>query len=190
MTRFRLIAVDFLLMTLAFWVVNGAKRGTLALPEGYGLLLGLFYGAWVVSGVMGKKFVPGEYAGGREGARTLVKSALYLGFTIAFLVVMFGMVRYSRVQVFATCGVLLMAVTGVMVYGLRLFHYSRAQGFGTVALLMVLETVALGLYALFFKNVRKIYVFLMSHIHRQPLCDLAQPLIYEIHTLFQNVWLR
>jgi hypothetical protein len=28
-------------------------------------------------------------------------------------------------------------------------------------------------YALFFKNVRKIYVFLMSHIHRQSLCDLA-----------------
>ncbi|EMS77688.1 sugar transferase [Desulfotignum phosphitoxidans] len=260
MTRFRLIAVDFLLMTLAFWVVNGAKRGTLELPEGYGVLLGLFYGAWVVSGVVGKKFVPGEYAGGREGARTLVKSALYLAFTIAFVVVMFGMVKYSRVQVFATCGVLLglellvwgaavrfggvlqgtktgedesgdevpavqdrfsvkfalvdlglffaaffavnymkrghfdlvagyeqlmvmqlmlgagaafatqkyyvirhrnfyfalwqwlkagfllMAVTGVMVYGLRLFHYSRLQGFGTVALLMVLEAVALGVY--------------------------------------------
>ncbi len=27
-------------------------------------------------------------------------------------------------------------------------------------------------YALFFKNVRKIYVFLMSHIHRQSLCNL------------------
>jgi hypothetical protein len=31
----------------------------------------------------------------------------------------------------------------------------------------------MGVYALFFKNVRKIYVFLMSHIHRQSLCDLA-----------------
>ncbi len=28
-------------------------------------------------------------------------------------------------------------------------------------------------YALFFKNVRKIYVFLSSHIHCQTLCNLA-----------------
>lgn len=46
MTRFRLIAVDFLLMTLAFLLVNQAKRGALVLPEGYGVLLGLFYLAW------------------------------------------------------------------------------------------------------------------------------------------------
>ncbi|MCA1786285.1 MAG: sugar transferase, partial [Desulfobacteraceae bacterium] len=262
LTGFRLVGVDFLVMTLAFFLVNGAKRGTFALPEGYGLLLGLFYGAWVVSGVLGKKFEPGAYAGFRDGVRTLVKSCVYLAFTIAFVVVMFGLVRYSRVQVFATCGVvlglelvvwavavrlwgvprsresgeeavsddevptavrdgfsfkfalvdlglffvaffavnylkrghfellpaydrlmvmqlligaaasvatrkfyvirhknlyfalwqwlkaglLLMAVTGVMVYGLRLFYYSRFQGFGTVVMLMALETVALGVY--------------------------------------------
>ncbi len=55
MTRFRLIAVDFLLMTLAFLLVNQAKRGALVLPEGYGVLLGLFYLAWGVSGVVGKE---------------------------------------------------------------------------------------------------------------------------------------
>lgn len=260
LTGFRLVGVDFLLMTLAFFMVNQTKRGGLALPEGYGVLLWLFYGAWVLSGLVGKKFAPAEYAGFREGAMTLVKSALYLAFTIAFVVVMFGMVQYSRVQSFATCGVLLglemlvwgtavrfgkvqqgqrteggpsddyvpvvrdrfsvkfalvdlglffaaffvvnymkrghfdlfpgyeqlmmmqlvlgamaaiaakkyyvirhrnfyfalwqwlkagfllMACTGVMVYGLRLFHYSRFQGFGTVVMLMVLETVTLGVY--------------------------------------------
>ncbi len=43
-------------------------------------------------------------------------------------------------------GILMMAGTGVMVYGLRLFYYSRFQGFGTVVVLMALENVALGLY--------------------------------------------
>ncbi|MDY0222757.1 MAG: hypothetical protein RBR67_16630 [Desulfobacterium sp.] len=260
LTGFRLLGVDFLLMTLAFFVVNQIKRGTFDLPEGYGVLLGLFYGAWVVSGVLGKKFVPGEYAGVREGVRTLVKSAVYLTFSIAFVVVMFGLHGYSRVQVFSTCGVvlglellvwgavvkfwgvpqvmthggeasddgaqaeragfsvkfvlvdiglffaaffavnfmkrgyfdllpeyeqlmvmqlvlgaaaalatqkfyviqhrnfyfalwqwlkaglLLMAGTGVMVFGLGLFHYSRFQGFGTVVVLMGLEALALGVY--------------------------------------------
>ncbi len=51
MTRYRLIAVDFLLMTLVFFLVNQAKRGTFGLPEGYGLLLGLFYLACPSSGV-------------------------------------------------------------------------------------------------------------------------------------------
>jgi hypothetical protein len=36
-----------------------------------------------------------------------------------------------------------------------------------------IEDIFFDCYALFFKNVRKIYVFLMSHIHRQSLCDLA-----------------
>ncbi|EMS77677.1 sugar transferase [Desulfotignum phosphitoxidans] len=107
LTGFRLVVVDFVLLTVAFFAVNCFKRGSLVLPDGYGLLLVLFYGAWVVSGLAGKKFVPAEYWTFRVGARTVVKSALYLVFTIAFVVVMFGLSRYSRVHVFATCGVML-----------------------------------------------------------------------------------
>lgn len=66
-------------MTLAFLLVNQAKRGSFELPEEYGLLMGLFYLAWWVSGVMGKKFVPRAYTDFRAGAGTLVKSAVYLG---------------------------------------------------------------------------------------------------------------
>ena len=34
-------------------------------------------------------------------------------------------------------------------------------------------------YALFFRNVKEIYVFLMSHIYCRPFCNPAQPLIDE-----------
>ncbi len=104
MTRFRLIAVDFLLMTLAFLLVNQAKRGALVLPEGYGVLLGLFYLAWGVSGVVGQEICAGGVYRLRAGVGTLVKTAVYLAFTIVFVVVMFGLQRYSRVQVLRRAG--------------------------------------------------------------------------------------
>ena len=123
LTGFRLVVVDFVLLTAAFFAVSLVRRGSAALPEGYGVLLWVFCGAWVVSGVMGKKFVPAEYAGFRVGVRTLVKSAVYLALTIAFVVVIFGMVQYSRVHVFATCGVML---------GLELLVWGAAVRFGGV----------------------------------------------------------
>ncbi len=121
MTRFRLIAVDFLLMTLAFLLVNQAKRGALVLPEGYGVLLGLFYLAWGVSGVVGKKFVPGAYTDFRAGVGTLVKNCCVSG---VYHCVCGGNVRAAtvfRVQVFATCGALL---------GLELVVWGAAVRFG------------------------------------------------------------
>jgi len=61
------VGVDFLVMTLAFLVVNGAKRGTFALPEGYGLLLGLELLVWAVAvRLWGGAPGPGE-RGGRVG---------------------------------------------------------------------------------------------------------------------------
>ena len=75
----------------------------------------------MVSGVVGKKFEPAAYEGFRVGAGTLFKSAVYLTFTISFVVVMFGLARYSRVQVFATCGVLL---------GLEMVVWAVAVHFG------------------------------------------------------------
>ena len=41
-------------------------------------------------------------------------------------------------------GFLMLAATAVLVFGLRIFYYSRFQGFGTILLLMILEALALG----------------------------------------------
>lgn len=65
--------------------------------------------------------MPGAYTDFRAGVGTLVKTAVYLAFTIVFVVVMFGLQRYSRVQVFATCGALL---------GLELVVWGAAVRFG------------------------------------------------------------
>ena len=253
LTWIRLAGIDAILLSLSFFWVNQIKRGSLGLPHGYGLLLVLFYLCWVVSGLVGKKFVPDEYGGYVKGAGVLLKSGLYLTYVIVFLVVISGWGWYSRVQIFATCGmlfflemavwslgfryvavsggegkvrtrggasfsyrflgldfvllvaaffivnwlkreslgllpsydrlfmilvgmwflvsmagskfnlvgqknlyfamwqwikagILMLAVFGVLVFGFRLFSYSRAQGFGTLVVLMVLEFMALVLY--------------------------------------------
>ena len=71
--------------------------------------------------VDGQEVWTGEYTDFRAGVGTLVKSAVYLAFTIVFVVLMFGLHRYSRVQVFATCGALL---------GLELLVRGAAVRFG------------------------------------------------------------
>ncbi|NWH06491.1 sugar transferase [Desulfobacter latus] len=106
LTTFRLIGVDVILISLSFFVINYIKRGSLSLSEGYGWLLVLFYLCWVLSGLVGKKFLPGAYQGYLKGLQVLLKSGLYLTYMIVFLVVMLGLSQYSRVQVFATCGIL------------------------------------------------------------------------------------
>ena len=259
-TPLRLAVFDFLLLNISFFIVNYTKQGSFDIPVGYDMLLFLFYVCWLVSGLVGKKFLPSRYQGLRAGSGVLLKSILYLIYLIVFSVVIFGLSRYSRVQVFATCslffgleilllfvlsryvspvkdvdleadmdpevtafqkstfsyrflgldllllvgaffivnfmkrghltllpsyefllltliglwfgvslstrkfnligqknlyfaiwqwiksGFLMMAVTGVLVFGLRMFQYSRFQGFGTIVLLMGLELLALLVY--------------------------------------------
>lgn len=106
LTSWRLAINDLLLLTIAFFITNYIKRGSLHLPEGYGMLLCLFYGSWLVSGLAGKKFTPGKYQGYR-GGWVLFRSALYLTYAIVFIVVMFGLHYFSRIHIFATCGALL-----------------------------------------------------------------------------------
>jgi len=259
-TPLRLAVFDFLLLNISFFIVNYTKQGSFDIPVGYDMLLFLFYVCWLVSGLVGKKFLPSRYQGLRAGSGVLLKSILYLIYLIVFSVVIFGLSRYSRVQVFATCilffgleilllfvlsrhvssvkdvdleadmdqevtalqkstfsyrflgldllllvgaffivnfmkrghltllpsyefllltliglwfgvslstrkfnligqknlyfaiwqwiksGFLIMAVTGVLVFGLRMFQYSRFHGFGTIVLLMGLELLALLVY--------------------------------------------
>ncbi|NDY74119.1 sugar transferase [Desulfobacter hydrogenophilus] len=119
LTTFRLIWVDFILIGLSFFVINHTKRDSFHLPEGYGRLLVLFYLCWVLSGLVGKKFLPGEYRGYLKSARVLLKSGLYLTYMIVFLVVMLGLSQYSRVQVLATCGMLFLVEIVIWSAGYR-----------------------------------------------------------------------
>ena len=93
------------------------KRGELALPPEYDKLLLLILGLWFLSSLATKKF--------------------YINIHLNF---------YFNLWQWLKAGFLLLALTAVLVFGLRLFHYSRFQGFGSVALLMLLEVIVLTFY--------------------------------------------
>jgi len=97
---------------------------------------------------------------------TLLKSSLYLIYLITFCVVVLGVPAFSRVHVFSTClmflvldclawsvynrtfnpGALMLAGMTVIIFGLRLFYFSRFQALGSVLILMVLEFIMINFY--------------------------------------------
>ena len=113
LTGFRLAGIDFLLITLAYFLVNQIKRGSFDLQERYELQLVLFYACWMGVSLLSKKFQVKEYRDFRKGLRNIIKSNLYLLYCITFLIVFCGLSHYSRVQVFATCLLLFVLNAGV-----------------------------------------------------------------------------
>ena len=260
LTPLRIFSADFILLFISFFCINFIKRGHFSIRREYVGLLLLFYLCWFITALTAKKFQTKNYNTYWNGIQIFVKSNLYLTYSISFIVVFFGLVGYSRVQIFSTltalfcfesvlwtvffrlgfekaspeteikadnlyesqrenrvsfglicfdillvfasfflinlvkrgdlvllpeydkllliilglwfvtalatkkfyinihlnfyfnlwqwlkAGFLTLALTSVIVFGLRLFYYSRFQGFGTVLLLMLLEVIALTFY--------------------------------------------
>ena len=112
-----LICFDLVLVFASFFIINAVKRGELALPPEYDKLLLIILGLWFITSLTTKKF--------------------YVNIHLNF---------YFNLWQWLKASFLILALTSVLVFGLRLFHYSRFQGFGTVLLLMLLEVIVLTFY--------------------------------------------
>ena len=123
----RLFFADAFLLLVAFFLANTIKRGKLILPDGYLVLLALFFGCWLVASLVGKKFQPGQFLTFRDGIRTLVKSNLYLTYCISFVIVFLSLTPYSRLQVYLVCILLAGLNVGIWAVASRYCHPRRAD---------------------------------------------------------------
>jgi hypothetical protein len=110
--------IDFVLLNVSFFVCNYFKRGTFHLLPGYTTLLFLFYLCWAFASYVGDKFKLNSYHSYRKAFLTILRASLYITYCIAFLVVIFGLELYSRVQIFSTGLVLFILEAATL-----LFHY-------------------------------------------------------------------
>jgi hypothetical protein len=103
LTAARIVWIDFLLLNAAFFICHFLKRDGIVPNADYTRLLLLFYLAWAISGQIGKKFRVSSFQAFGPGVWTCVWSALYLTYIISFLVVVLGLVKFSRLHIFGTC---------------------------------------------------------------------------------------
>ena len=99
----KILFIDFLLLTAAFFICNYLKRDGFGLSEAYTKLLVLFYLCWFVSGLMGNKFKVSSFQGFGPGMLCFARSGLYLVYLVSFMVVVLGVSAFSRLQIFGTC---------------------------------------------------------------------------------------
>jgi hypothetical protein len=112
-----LIGVDILMVFIAFFIVNYIKRGHFNLLPQYDKLLLLIYGVWFLCSLVTKKFH-------MKG---------YKNFSFYF----WQWVKAS---------ILMVATLSIIVFGFRLFYFSRFQVFGSINLLIFLEIIVLLIY--------------------------------------------
>jgi len=109
----KIFFIDFVLLNAAFFFCNLLKRGGFGLSDTYTKLLFLFYFCWLISAIMGNKFKLSSYRGYGPGMLTFLRSALYLTYLVAFMVVVLGLAGFSRLHIFGTC-LLLLFLEGVV----------------------------------------------------------------------------
>jgi len=114
---YRLLGADLALLIASFFMVNIIKRGQIELLPGYEKLLLILIGLWFLIAISTNKFSIQDQKKFYFSFWQWVKAAL-----------------------------LMMAVMAIVMFGLRLFHYSRFQGFGTICLFMGLEVLLLVFY--------------------------------------------
>lgn len=120
-----LLVSDFVLVSISFFLVNYLKRGNLYLLPEYEKLLLIIYGLWFGTSLATKKYVRRAYQNYYHGLWPWIKTAM-----------------------------LMVAVMSVVVFGLRIFYFSRSQVFGTILVLVILEVLFFGFYFIF-KKYRK-----------------------------------
>ena len=121
-----LLSADFLLLNVAFFLLNYYKRTGLWLNPGYGKLLIVIYGLWLLAGLFTRKFERRTYPNFYYAFAPYLKSFL-----------------------------LLMATMAVLLFALRQFRYSRLQVFGTFSLLLIFEIFLNAAYLLIGKRVKR-----------------------------------
>ena len=112
-----LVLMDLFLVVIAFFIENYLKRGQLALLPGYSELFVIFIGLWFVVSVITRKFSIGRFKN------------IYF-FTWQWI----------------KAGIIMLAFMTVLIYGFRLFHFSRLQALGSILILTALEFVMVSFY--------------------------------------------
>ena len=101
---FRILTLDFILLTIAFFALNYYRRGTLILsPHYYIKLLLAFYFIWLFVSLLIKKFHLDSYHNYRDAILLFAKSAIFNAYLVSLMVVLLGLPVFSRVHIFGTC---------------------------------------------------------------------------------------
>jgi len=112
-----LVVSDFVLVGGAFFIANYLKRGNFYLLPEYEKMLLIMYGLWFGTSLTTRKFVRGAYPN-----------------------------YYHALWPWLKTVVLMVAMMSILVFGLRIFYFSRTQVFGTMLVLLALEVLFVGLY--------------------------------------------
>ena len=114
---FRILALDFILLTVSFFALNYYKRGTLILsPHYYIKLLIAFYFIWLFVSFLIKKFHLESYYNYRDATLVFIKSAVFNAYLVSLMVVLLGLPVFSRVHIFGTC--LLLFFLNIVIFSL------------------------------------------------------------------------
>ena len=112
-----LVFMDLFLLVSAFFMVNYLKRDQLVLLPDYSKLFVLYLGVWFLVSAMTKKFSISSF-----------KSVYF--FTWQWI----------------KAGFLMLAAMSILIFGLRLFEYSRFQSLGAILMLLVMEIIMISFY--------------------------------------------
>jgi len=91
---------DFILLTLAFFVVHYFKRNTFALDNEYEKLFYIIIGLWIVTMILTRKFDRRHFESFFHAIAPCVKSVIFMAFIMATLIFGLQMFAYSRLQIF------------------------------------------------------------------------------------------
>ncbi|WP_320045061.1 sugar transferase [uncultured Desulfobacter sp.] len=103
LTAARFVILDTCLLLVSFFCVGYIKFNRFDLPPAYLRLFYIFVGCWLISSLVAKKFHVNTYKSFGAGARRLIVSMIYLGYCLAFVLVMMGMAFYSRSFILSVC---------------------------------------------------------------------------------------
>lgn len=115
--------MDLIFVFIAFFTANFLKRGTLVLLPSYDLLLLIILGLWAFTA-----FITGKF-----------KKSNQQGF-------------YFSLWQWLKAGIFMLTMIAAIVFGFRLFEFSRFQGFAPILLLMLIEAVFLRFYYWWYEN--------------------------------------
>ncbi|MCP4764069.1 MAG: sugar transferase, partial [archaeon] len=114
---YSLVIMDLLLVIVAFFIVNYLKRGNFELLPDYPKLFMIFLGLWFLTSVVTMKF---------------------------------SIARFQSIYFFVwqwiKAGGMMLATMTILIFGLRLFAFSRFQALGSITLMMVLEIILISFY--------------------------------------------
>ena len=99
-----LLLIDFLLLNASYFAINYYKRTTFHLAPLYIKLLFIYYAIWLCVSVLTKKFKASEYENLTDVFVSVSKSAIFSIYIVSLIVVLAGLSKYSRIQVFGTWG--------------------------------------------------------------------------------------